>query len=293
MFKKFDFDNPGRLGLGPVNRAFAKLKNESGKHKDWYSVEFIRVYSKLLKGSGSQLNSKSLIGIYTKDHKDLELKQRLSLIAELLHDHLDGDYRAKLDALSSLLGDPLASEEGMFTSGFYLYPISQFIEMYGVEDVDRSLSFIEKLTTRFTGEWAIRPLANHSPSKVLTQMKKWSKNEDLHIRRLASEGLRYRLPWGQKITWVQSHPQKTIPIYNKLRNDPSLYVRRSVANSMGDLIKLDHDLALSTLYSWFEKKHTKENLWVIKHAIRNPVKKKVKVFMDFKSEIELAIKMLK
>lgn len=105
-------------------------------------------------------------------------------------------------------------------------------------------------------------------------MKEWSTHKNFHVRRLASEGLRARLPWGKKIDWVDRNPEKTLPIYNKLRNDKVLYVRRSVANSMGDMIKINEDLAFNTFQKWLMRRQTKENLWVIKHAIRNPVKKK-------------------
>ena len=109
------------------------------------------------------------------------------------------------------------------------------------------------------------------------------------MRRLASEGLRARLPWGKKIDWIDSHPEKSLPIYNKLRNDKSLYVRRSVANSMGDMIKINEELAYKTLGEWLEKKNTAENLWVVKHAIRTPVKKNNRRFVKMKADVEARI----
>ena len=77
-----------------------------------------------------------------------------------------------------------------------------------------------------------------------------------------------------------------MPIYNALRNDKVLYVRRSVANAMGDLIKINDDLAYATFEKWLSKKKTEENVWVIKHAIRTPVKKGVGKYKKLKESLE-------
>ena len=123
-------------------------------------------------------------------------------------------------------------------------------------------------------------------------MKDWAKHNNFHVRRLSSEGLRARLPWGSKIDWIDANPEKSLVIYNKLRNDPILYVRRSVANSMGDMLKINEGLALETLHKWFCKPHTAENLWVIKHAIRTPVKNKQKEFTVLNKQIDKSLKKL-
>ncbi len=265
---------------------FTDLENKTGKHKDWYSVDFVNIFCKELNPENEYFNNKKFVIEYKNQFKNLELKERLNLIASLLEKYLDINYKKKLKVFRRLLGNKLELETGMFTYGFHLYPISQFIEKFGTTNVQASLIFIEDLTMRFTGEWAIRPLANESPKEVLKKMKEWSRHENFHVRRLASEGLRARLPWGMKISWIESNPEKNLPIYNKLRNDKVLYVRRSVANSMGDLIKINEKLAFKTFEKWLSKKKTKENLWVIKHAIRTPVKKKNSKYLRLHKEIK-------
>jgi len=266
---------------------FSNLKNSTGKHKDWYSVEFIQIFCQQLNPNDKHFSSKQFCQAYKKEYKKLELKGRMTLIANLLDQFLDQHtYPQQLKILTALLGPKLPFEEGMFTLCFFLYPVSQFVELFGVNNLKPSLAFIEKLTMRFTGEWAIRPFAQQYQDEVLAQMKKWSTHNNFHVRRLASEGLRARLPWGKQITWVNESPEKTLIIYNKLRNDGVLYVRRSVANSMGDMIKIDEDLALSTFDKWLKMKKTADNLWVIKHAIRTPVKKKNKTFLNLKEKVQ-------
>lgn len=265
---------------------FSHLKNKTGKHKDWYTLEFIKIFCNEINPKEKFFKNISFINEYKKEFKNLELKERLNLISDLLLKYLDMSYKKQLDVLSALLGEPWPYEDGMFTYGFYLYPVSQFVERNGVKDIDLSLEFIEKLTMQFTGEWAIRPLANLEEKKVLKQMKIWANHENFHVRRLATEGLRAKLPWGIKIDWVNKKPEKSLPIYSKLRNDKVLYVRRSVANSMGDMIKINEDLAYDTLKKWLSMKKTKENLWVIKHAVRTPVKKKNKRFVQLSNEVK-------
>jgi 3-methyladenine DNA glycosylase AlkC len=265
---------------------FSNLTNPTGKHKDWYGPEFLSILCQEINHKDQHFKSSTLIKEFKKQYKDLELKQRLNLIVDLLDSSVHGSYKDKLRLLESLLGERLPFEEGMFTHCFFLYPVSQFIERHGHKDIEASLAFIEELTMRFTGEWAIRPLANIDQKRILKQMKVWAKHENFHVRRLASEGLRARLPWGLKIDWIDQHPELSLPIYNKLRNDKVLYVRRSVANSMGDLIKINEDLALETLYGWLDKKITQNNLWVIKHAIRTPVKKKDERFLELQQRVE-------
>lgn len=269
---------------------FSKLKNKTGKHKDWYSPEFVRILCDIINPDDKLFSSKSLCREYKKNCRDLELKARLSHIAELLDESLDGSFKKKLNVLSRLFGPPLETETGMFTEGFYLYPVSQFVEMYGEVDLEASLSFIYELTQRFTGEWAIRTIANADEKLTLRTVKLWAKDKSFHVRRLASEGLRPRLPWGRKIEWVDASPKKLIPVYSKLRNDKVLYVRRSVANSMGDIIKLDDELAYATFETWLSGKLTNDNLWVIKHAVRTPVKKGDSKYTKLKKHVEGLIK---
>ncbi len=264
---------------------FSDLKNKTGKHKDWFGLEFFQIFCEQINANNKLFDNKKILSAYKKDYKKCELKERLNLLAELLNNHLDMSYKKKVKTFESVLGKPLPFEEGMFTHCFFLYPVSQFIENYGHQDLETSLKFIEKLTMRFTGEWAIRPLANQNPKKVLIQMKEWSKHKNFHVRRLSSEGLRARLPWGKKITWIDETPEKSLPIYTKLRNDKVLYVRRSVANSMGDVIKINDDLAYATFENWLSKRLTKNNLWVIKHAIRTPVKKGDKKYVALKNKV--------
>jgi len=100
------------------------------------------------------------------------------------------------------------------------------------------------------------------------------KDDNPHLRRLCSEGTRPRLPWSKKIDSFILNPAPCIPILEQLKNDDDLYVRRSVANHVGDIAKDNLDLALDLCEKWLENASV-ELKWVIRHALRNPVKRKV------------------
>jgi len=57
------------------------------------------------------------------------------------------------------------------------------------------------------------------------------------VRRLASEGIRPRLPWGMDVPALKRDPAPILPILEILKNDPAETVRRSVANNLNDIAK--------------------------------------------------------
>jgi len=68
----------------------------------------------------------------------------------------------------------------------------------------------------------------------------------------------------------------------QLKNDPDLYVRRSVANHVGDIAKDNLEVALSICKKWLDNA-SPELKWVIRHALRNPVKRKVKKAIELRN----------
>jgi len=129
-----------------------------------------------------------------------------------------------------------------------------------------------ELTKRFTCEYSIRPFIINDEARTMNVLYKWMNDPDPHVRRLASEGTRPRLPWAMKIDSFVNDPSPSISILEQLKNDSDLYVRRSVANHVGDIAKDNLDLALDLCENWLGDAST-ELKWVIRHAVRNPLKK--------------------
>jgi hypothetical protein len=101
--------------------------------------------------------------------------------------------------LVSILGEENKNETGMFTEFYWIMPIGKFVEKYGLEHLEISIRAIEEITKRNTGEYAVRPFIRKYPRELLVIMKKWAKSDNFHLRRLASEGLRPKLPWATKL----------------------------------------------------------------------------------------------
>ena len=104
-------------------------------------------------------------------------------------------------------------------------------------------------------------------------MEKWSRNSNKHIRRLASEGGRPRLPWAKKLNRFVENPLPLIPILNNLKDDSSKYVQKSVANCLNDILKDNPEIGIQIIEDWNKGNVTKQRQWIIKHSLRNLLKK--------------------
>lgn len=112
---------------------------------------------------------------------------------------------------------------------------------------------------------------NEFPEETFERIKKWSKSDHYHQRRLASEGTRPSLPWCIKIDLDYKKP---LEILDSLYADKTRYVTRSVANHMNDISKKDPKLVIETLKRWNSegKQDIKEMDFIISHSLRTLVK---------------------
>ena len=208
----------------------------------------------------------------TQQVENLELKDRIEVFAHSLNACLEGSYEEKTATLLAILGPENPNDTGMFTNYYWIMPIAKFIEEYGLDNFDISMKAIYEITKRNTGEYAIRPFLRSCTSKTLDQMEEWSRDTNFHVRRLACEGLRPRLPWATKLQEFIDNPEQMIPILNNLKDDQSRYVQKSVGNCLNDVLKDNPDWGKSFIGSW-SADSTKSRKWIIKHALRNLVKK--------------------
>lgn len=210
---------------------------------------------------------------------ELELKGRNILFAKSLKDTLTGNYNNDLEIFLKVLGDENTEETGMFYNYYYLWPIGTYVELYGLEDYEKSMQFIEELTKRFTGEFAVRNLIKHNPEESLNYFIKWSKSNNFHLRRLSSEGIRPKLPWANKLDLFINEPEPVFEILDNLNQDSVKFVQKSVANNVNDYLKLNEKQAIYLLDSWSNIK-SKNTFWIIKHALRNYRKNNVQFALD-------------
>jgi 3-methyladenine DNA glycosylase AlkC len=216
--------------------------------------------------------SRAFISFVEKHCEPLELKARVSLIAESLEKTLPRDYNESIRILTAIMSEPNPKETGMFSEFYWLMPVGVFIERNGLNDFETSVSAIYELTQRNTGEYAVRPFIEKYPSQMIEIMTGWSKEKSFHIRRLASEGLRPKLPWAKKLDIFVKNYKPVFKILDNLKADPSKFVMKSVANNINDYLKLNYEPAFSLLSKW-AKSENKDTNWIVKHSLRTELKR--------------------
>ncbi len=203
-----------------------------------------------------------LTSIMDETWDGLELKARGRKISTSLGKHLPADYGEALTILEkAVAGLPVA----------VFFP--DFVEVYGQNenDWDLSISALERNTKYWSSEFVVRPFIIKHEERMMAQMYTWSKHENEHIRRLASEGCRPQLPWGQALVKYKKDPTPIRPILEQLKTDSSLYVRKSVANNLNDISKTHPDLVTKIAKDWYgENEYTN---WIVKHGCRTLLKK--------------------
>lgn len=239
------------------------------KFKDYYNTDCARIIADKLVPAYPDFEKQSFINHIKKNIRNKEFLERQDVFADALDKYLTPDYKKNVSILNEILGDELETTEGMFTFGWWLWPIGRYIERNGTKDFSSSVKFIYELTKRFTGEFAIRPLLEKFPKKTLNIMLKWSKDQNVHVRRLASEGVRIRLPWAKKLLIAIDEFEIYKQILTNLKNDKEKFVQKSVGNNINDLMKVDSKLANLIIDEWLNESPTKETLWIIKHGRRS------------------------
>ncbi len=225
-------------------------------------------------------DKKAFIQDAMNEIEELSLTQRSNHIAEALRKNLPSTYSEAIEILIQSLTPPLEQTEGNGLAVMFYMPHCSYIAKYGVDPTynngvdpfDTSMSAQYELTKRFTCEFSIRPFIIQDEERTMKVLYQWMKDPDPHVRRLCTEGTRPRLPWAMKIDAFVKDPSPCLAILEQLKNDPDLYVRRSVANHIGDIAKDNLELALDICNNWLDEA-SKELKWVIRHALRNPFKK--------------------
>ena len=215
-----------------------------------------------------------------KDIDPLSITERSKHIADVLRLHLPDTYSEAIEIILKSLTPPLEKTHDNGLASMFYMPHCSYIARYGVDPVfnngadpfDVSLDAQYELTKRFTCEFSIRSFIINDEDRTMKVLYEWMNDPDPHVRRLTTEGTRPRLPWAMKIDSFVKDPKPSLSILEHLKNDPDLYVRRSVANHVGDIAKDHMDLALDLCEKWLDGAST-ELKWVIRHAVRNPVKK--------------------
>lgn len=202
----------------------------------------------------------------------LGLMQRGQNIAQALRQHLPQDYEQAVAILLASLHQPHERDMGQSLGSFLFLPHTQFVARYGLNHFEASMQAQHALTQRFTAEFSIRPFLETHPEATLRQLTAWATDPSPHVRRLVSEGSRPRLPWAPRLRSFQKDPTLVLALLELLKDDPELYVRRSVANNLNDIGKDHPEVLTQTAQRWLQGA-SPERQWIVGHALRSAVKR--------------------
>jgi 3-methyladenine DNA glycosylase AlkC len=206
--------------------------------------------------------------------EELSLTDRARQLMRCLHRQLPADYEAAAGILVASLG-PCAGEVDLSGMAPFIYlPHVYFVAEYGLADehFEASMRAQYELTQRFTAEFSIRYFLERHPEATLARLRQWAADPNHHVRRLVSEGSRPRLPWAMRLKAFQRDPGPVLELLELLKDDPSLYVRRSVANNLNDIGKDHPEILAATCKRWLEGAGP-ERAWLVRHALRSAVKR--------------------
>ncbi|UCE41388.1 MAG: hypothetical protein JSV17_18485 [Candidatus Aminicenantes bacterium] len=205
--------------------------------------------------------SEFLKHMFDESFEAKELLDKMKHTTKCLFDTLPKPYKKALDILIKAAPD---------VKGFEAMALPDFVATYGMDDWDLSLPALRHFTQYYSSELAIRPFLAKDPEKGMTTMAAWAEDKNPKVRRLASEGCRPRLPWAMALPKFKKDPSLVLPILEKLKDDVSEDVRRSVANNLNDISKDNPKLALGICENWYGQSEKVDK--IVKHACRTLLK---------------------
>jgi 3-methyladenine DNA glycosylase AlkC len=133
-----------------------------------------------------------------------------------------------------------------------------------VNNPRQSFPAIMKLAT--SEDWKEREVAatilvegsKKKPGDIVAEMILWADHANPNVRRTASEGLR---------DVARKRPELVLPVIAKLKADPDLYVKKSVANVLRNAGNYHPDFVLSICAEWAKGRNA-HTAWIIKDGLR-------------------------
>jgi len=249
--------------------------------KNMWNEQFYCGYINALKCIIDDFDERKFLSqIFDDEWENKELSQRWRHNTKVLKNFLPADYKTAIAKIFELINhikktqywekiveNSLGGKYGLSMEYGFL---GDFVEQYGLDDYETSVKAIEEITQFTSCEGAVRPFIIKYPDEMMKQMLVWSKHNNQWVRRLSSEGCRPRLPWTMALPKLKENPAPIILILENLKNDPSDFVRLSVANNLNDIAKDNPETVIYLARKW--QGESKNTDWVIKHGCRTLLK---------------------
>jgi 3-methyladenine DNA glycosylase AlkC len=194
----------------------------------------------------------------------LELKARVAWVAGVLARHLPDDF----ESAAAIVRRTVPSSD---LTMWEAWPVDDWVADAGIDAPAAALDVLAAITGKASAEFAVRPFIDGYPELTFATLERWTAHPDAEVRRLVSEGSRPRLPWAPRVRVLDAKPDWAAPLLERLRDDPSAYVRRSVANHLNDISKADPDAAVGLAGRWTAEGGSHAAA-VVRHGLRSLVK---------------------
>jgi 3-methyladenine DNA glycosylase AlkC len=244
----------------------------SGQLKDQFGPSVPRAIAAMIRAVHAGFPHDAFLRDALAGYGPLSLTGRGFHIADALRKHLPHEYPRAVDILLVSAMQPHDHKASGGMASFLFMPHLYFIAKHGLDHFEDSMRAQHALTQRFTAEYSIRAFLEKHPQKTLERLREWASDPSHHVRRLVSEGTRPRLPWAPRLRAFQQDPRPVIELLESLKDDPELYVRRSVANNLNDIGK-DHPEVLIKIARRWLRDAGPERQWIVRHALRSAVKR--------------------
>ncbi|MBK9169475.1 MAG: DNA alkylation repair protein [Bryobacterales bacterium] len=245
------------------------MPTERKPFKDWFDREAARRLAAQISRAWPEFPARDYIRNATRNLDALEFQGRVRQFADALTTALPEETAGALDILTRSLPPVLPDDQ--VANGWLQWPVGQWIADHGLPCFDESMAAMTELTMRFSSEFAVRPFLEAYPEKTFRRLLGLTRHTNHHVRRWCSEGTRPRLPWGKRLHALIADPSPCWPILDALKDDPSLYVRKSVANHLNDIAKDHPAQVLGRCRCWIESA-SPERLWLIRHGLRTLIR---------------------
>ncbi|MDP4924044.1 MAG: DNA alkylation repair protein [Limnohabitans sp.] len=235
--------------------------------KHMLSLDAAHQLCELLAAAGATVHRGQWQKAMGPDFEALGLMDRGRRLAQVMATCLPPDFARAAPLLVRAMGRPMGLDKhgeptasGDVPSSFFYLPHSMYIASHGLHHLPEALHAQHALTQRFTAEFSLRPFLQQHPDATLAHLALWA--------------TRPRLPWAARLPDFVRDPTPVLPLLARLRDDPSAYVRRSVANHLNDIGKDHPELLTGTARQWLDDAPvpaTRQSL--LRHALRTAIKR--------------------
>ena len=242
--------------------------------KNAFHPPAIEAWARRLGALDASFDERSFLTVMFDGWQELTFGQRAQRITSTLEQFLPSEFAVAAQLLVAALDPPLGEDDPPALYRFYVWPQASWVAQRGRQtgDFDTTAHALKELTQRFSAEGDLRALFDIDPVRALNTLTQWVREPDVHVRRLVSEGTRPRLPLAARWKLFDDHPQPIFDLLDALKDDPALYVRRSVANNLNDWAKICPDRVAELLVTWAEGAGP-ERRWLVDHGSRTLVKR--------------------